>query len=485
MSGIHYMLLAWACRRDCLCLVAEICCLLRQNSHGHGNTRADLHPSLSQADGFSADIANMHIYHERLFDAMMHRLLRAALSPSDLCCTCVVGDLNDVPPEEGRLDMTTGALRFAPATPGSMTETLPEYVEVVPSGYTRRQYRDGEVSLLSRIDRVLCSLSTRALLQCRASTSTVRSIHDPHLPSDHAPVDLTLTAPRCRKGPRIPPAWVSRRPMFLERLDAVYASNGLNDLPAFEALATRTEVMHHLALDVARDAVLPGPTHVHHWRRHWLCAARAARAAWGRRDSADVARCVARIPDEGDLFLSADGTLQLAISDASLAERLGQANRAAVAEDLDRELGLAGCDAAKTVARARSSRRLASWSPSRRQLFSQVILDPDGEPAFSDDAAERLMFDHWGPVFSNESATDPAAVEWLLTHVQRWEGDLRLPEFDDFVRMVTRTSNTAPGPDGLSYSYWAVHPDNLRCLHSCLEALWRGTSRLPCLMLLR
>lgn len=318
---------------------------------------------------------------------------------------------------------------------------------------------------------MFCSLSTRALLQCRARSAIVRSIHDPHLPSDHAPVDLTLSAPCSRRGPRIPPTWVSEHPLFLERLRTAYAGRGWDHMPAFEALATRTEVMQQIALEVAKDATLPGPTHVHHWRRHWICA---ARAAWGRRDASEVTRCVARIPGDGDLFLRDDGTLQPAVSDAALAELLGQANRAAVSEDLDGDLGMADCEAAKTVARARASRRLASWSPSRRQLLSQVVLDPVGEPAATDEAAERLMLDHWGRVFSNNSATDPEAVAWLLSFVQKWEGDIRLPDYGDFVRMVTRTASSAPGPDGLSYASWAVQPDNLQCLYSCMEALWRG-----------
>lgn len=63
-------------------------------------------------DGLSLVIANVHIFHEGLSAAVMHRYLREALSSSDSCCTCVVGDFNDVAPEEGRLDMKTGALRF-------------------------------------------------------------------------------------------------------------------------------------------------------------------------------------------------------------------------------------------------------------------------------------------------------------------------------------------------------------------------------------
>lgn len=42
----------------------------------------------------------------------------------------------------------------------------------------------------------------------------VRSIFDEGLPSDHAPLEVTLSAPRARKGARIPPTWVVARPCF-------------------------------------------------------------------------------------------------------------------------------------------------------------------------------------------------------------------------------------------------------------------------------
>lgn len=169
-------------------------------------------------DGMQLDIVNAHIFHESMTASTMHRLLRASLSDASEVCTFVVGDMNDVAPDEGRLDVRLGALRFSLAGPESITETLHDYAEIVASGYTRRQSREGEISLLSRIDRVFCSLPTGALLRCRAGSAVLRSIFDLSVPSDHAPIALTLhDAPR-RKGPRVPPTWVSSHPMFATKL---------------------------------------------------------------------------------------------------------------------------------------------------------------------------------------------------------------------------------------------------------------------------
>lgn len=257
--------------------------------------------------------------------------------------------------------------------------------------------------------------------------------------------------------------------MFLERIDKIFSENCWASMAAFDELATRTEVMRQVALDIAREALVPGPSHVPHWRRHWLSA---ARAAWGRASVTDVLRCVARIPEDRSLFLHADGTLCGYVSEGALADRLSQENRAAVAEDLVRELAGAQGDEAKSAVKARAHRRLASWSPTRRRLVTQIVLDPDGNAAL--DEREDLMFEHWGPIFSADGPTDDDATRWLLEHVPRWAGEIALPDFDSFARMVHSTAASAPGPDVLSYAYWSTHSDNVKALYSCLEAIWSG-----------
>lgn len=375
--------------------------------------------------------------------------------------------MNDIAMDEGRLDVSSGALRFSPAGPDSIEEVLSEYAAVVPSAFTRRQHREGRISLLSRIDRIFCSLPTGVLRKLRATGANVRSIFDPTLPSDHSPIEFTLHATCRRRGARIPPSWVASHPLFISRLQDTYSSSEWFGMTAFDALSTRTDVMHIVALEVARQAREPGPSHRPDWVRHWIGA---ARTAWGRGRVDEVRDCLLRVPDASGLFLQDDGSLRPTVSDADLAERLGQANREAVVEDMAREVLRADGAEAKASIRARANRKLASWSPSRRRILTQVVVDADGNTAESAEAAEGLMFDDWGPIFSDDTPIDLAASEWL----QQWVGDIALPDLETFTRMVHRTASSALGPDVLSYAFWHSHPDNVKCLYTCLQAICDG-----------
>lgn len=65
-------------------------------------------------------------------------------------------------------------------------DAFPRFCEVIASGFSRRQHRDGEVSLLSRIGRIWTNLSTAILRLCNAQTHYASSPLDPRQLSDHA-----------------------------------------------------------------------------------------------------------------------------------------------------------------------------------------------------------------------------------------------------------------------------------------------------------
>lgn len=51
-------------------------------------------------DGMRLDVANVHVYHERLSEAAMLRLHASRLRPAHECMTIAIGDFNSAAPDE-------------------------------------------------------------------------------------------------------------------------------------------------------------------------------------------------------------------------------------------------------------------------------------------------------------------------------------------------------------------------------------------------
>lgn len=128
-------------------------------------------------------------------------------------------------PADGRLHAPIGGVRFPSAQAEGAATMLDMYVEVVASGYTRRQYRAGELDLVFWLDRVLVDMSAAWLLHHRTSSAVLRSVFEAALPSDHAPIEFSLSAPSRRNASRPLPRWVAAHPSVCHR-----GSLGLLDL---------------------------------------------------------------------------------------------------------------------------------------------------------------------------------------------------------------------------------------------------------------
>lgn len=107
------------------------------------------------------------------------------------------------------MHLPSGQIRFPPPRHDEASQALEYMAELVAGGYSRRQMRDGAIDLLSRIDRVFCSLDTTDLLALRAQTAYTRSVYDTRLSSDHAPLELVLHAPQRRRSSTAVPRWVA------------------------------------------------------------------------------------------------------------------------------------------------------------------------------------------------------------------------------------------------------------------------------------
>ena len=159
------------------------------------------------------------------------------------------------------------------------------------------------------------------------------------------------------------------------------------------------------------------------------------------------------------------------LATATIAEQLREA-QAEEAEGGEDGGGLPG------KARRRSlHRRLTARSPKRKRVKGLDILDDDGAPITDAEKATDEVHRHWSWFFARRPG-DPEARERLLGRAARFQGDLRPIPFADFCGIVTPRKDSAPGPDGIPFSAWAVPIAELHeCLYSCYLQMCGG--RLP------
>lgn len=161
------------------------------------------------------DIVNVHLVDApRLPPAAQLARLAGRLQSFDNCTTFMLGDFNFLTPGDGRLDLTTGAHTYDDSPVArAFHDLFPTYAELRAEGYSRRQFRDGHLQLLSRLDKAYTNMPTQDIMACHPSCAYTKSLADPHLESDHAPMALTFSRPRS-KGPFRVPRWVPDHPAY-------------------------------------------------------------------------------------------------------------------------------------------------------------------------------------------------------------------------------------------------------------------------------
>lgn len=131
-----------------------------------------------------------------IWDLLRTAQTRYAYRNRGVPVTVMIGDMNLVAAGEGRLQLRTGSVR-----PGRdngtacLEESFPDYAEIIADGYSRRQYRDGDLDVVSRIDRVQSNAHTSDLLSLRSSARYMTPIGDLGLPSDHSALEIRLSPP--------------------------------------------------------------------------------------------------------------------------------------------------------------------------------------------------------------------------------------------------------------------------------------------------
>lgn len=188
--------------------------------------------------------------------------------------------------------------------------------EVVVDGFSRRQLRDGEVQLLSKLDRFVTNAHSFHL-QATGCSSVLRSqVLDTSVPSGHVGVELRFSAPASGRSSAIPRSGLSP-PMFLHMVE--------------EALRAVLDVEAGVGKHVVRRASYHDGRHMPAWQAHSL---HSARTAWACRDEVRLRRAIDRLGDgsAGEMFLVADGGLRLIIAEETFATALVRATQQALSE---------------------------------------------------------------------------------------------------------------------------------------------------------
>lgn len=428
------------------------------------------------ADEYRLDVVGIHLVSTG-GESIPRQLARLAtrIDPLGRTSTIVIGDANFVDPTEGRLDTSSGTVV---ADRGELQkafdELFPSFCEVPAPGYSRRQFREGEVSLLARIDRVWLNLPTAMLRQCHAQSHYSSSPLDPLLPSDHAALLLRLQAPSQHTGGKRPiPRWVTEHEDFTaiahDMLGEVASSTG----DCWSKLRAASEAMRRAAKEVQRRAAAPGPHLAASWQAHRLTT---AHREWRRRNRQGVMKSVGELPDLLSLFVLADGGLRSELDVPAYVAAFQQLMLRATLEEMQLDLKRTDVDEKRRAIRARADRQLASWSPRNRRFASIVVLSAEGGRALGCDEAGAALQAHWAPVFEGSRGMDRALAAPFLDSVVPTQRYIAPLDYEHFCMCLRHCPHSAPGPDGVTYSAWSHSVERgANILFGCYAALTSGS----------
>jgi endonuclease/exonuclease/phosphatase family metal-dependent hydrolase len=371
----------------------------------------------------------------------------------------VIGDLNSI---------ARGDCRFYPATGDFKSSADPmediffeasgrHLVELAQEAYTRRGLEGGHFRVLSRIDRAFCNFDTLSLLDLGVKSGVEWPLASGHDPSDHVPIFVTLQAPPARPPQPSVPVWVARLPAFPATVQLM-----LDFLPAATSvhhqLSLVKEAFHSAAIELREISARLGATSVAE-KLYWsTLALRAFRRG-------DMAACRWHCSIVPELLLATDApeegiNLQVIIE---MVQAFSLTDLAVQVKEIEDDNDSPPEVKARQTAKLR--RLSEAWARTRRRLTLTSLLGPDGTPILDDGEATSALCEAWAPTFSNTSF-DSEGAERLLQHAAPplvlAPTSLDLAEFTD---MISRTGNSAAGPDGISYAAWRLAPA------SCTEAL--------------
>jgi hypothetical protein len=372
--------------------------------------------------------------------------------------TLLAGDFNFLHSDECRLHVDDSGAHET-TEQGKLAEYFEEafcsWTELHQPLPTRRQVHALRISSYSRLDRIYTNLPPQEVIDRQPYTAVLGTAHHPNNVSDHIPVGCRFGSGL--RGPariRAVPRWVTRHPSYAKYVSELLIIHQL-ECRGLAAVASLQKVLHAAARDVVSLGSGFGAD-CSYEKLHWSVAAlRAARC--GNRRLLELA-CKS-YPTLVPWFSLRDCRL---INEHAFHTHLGQlssANLDVQRAELENDPTIA--EFKKIGLRERLCRRASAWAPMRKKASTFTVLDSLLHPAVSAKAGGELLVAHWKSVFS-ERPCCPVAQATLLEHcVQGPFTATWLLEKDDFLQILQRARDSAPGPDGLPYSAWSNAPTHI------------------------
>jgi hypothetical protein len=365
----------------------------------------------------------------------------------------VIGDFNSIAQGDCRFYPATGSFR---SSNDQMEDIFYEMhgkhlVEFAQEAYTRRGLDDGHFRVLSRIDRAFSNIDTRSAIDLGVRSGVEWPLASGHDPSDHVPVFVSFHAPPTRPPQPTIPRWIAQLPAFHCTVQAM-----LEYLPPASSPHHRLEMvkaaLHTAASELRESSARIGATSVAEklfWFTMALRAHRRGDLAACRQHCAIVPELLLAIgpPPSGDIDFLVIVEMVQAFSLTDL-----------TAQVLEVEEDATAPPETKSRRTAKLRRLSEAWGRTRRRLSLTALLGRDGRPILDDNEATAALCEAWGPTFGNTNFDSDGARRLLRFAAPPLDFTPKPFILEEFTEMISRTGNSAAGPDGIAYAAWRCAP---------------------------
>jgi exonuclease III len=386
-------------------------------------------------------------------NAKSHLLYKlfGAVPPKHSTHTILAGDWNVVEADDPRFHPLDNKFIPDSSVHAKLLEAkLVGFTELHQPAYTRRQYAERAITVLSRIDRIYSSWHTCELLDRHPQTSTIGLVTVMSSPSDHVPVS-TCFSPPSSGPPEFPciPVWVTKHAEFPGAVGRMWECVKHLALGPMERLGLAKSILHSAAVITKRKAAEIGAASTAE-KLHWsLLAYRGARQ--GHDGERLVRRSAAAFPLLKDWLPNGkhSGNIE------PLAKLIADLSAAHYDEEI------AEVESDENTPRPKIRSRLtqlhilaATWRTHRRRISLAAVIDIHGVPQSCPEVAAELLENHWKPVFAEKTITAEAAV-LLMPFIQQVPPNLKwIVDREGFYEVMARPRDSAPGPDGIPFGAW-------------------------------
>ncbi|CAK0833933.1 unnamed protein product, partial [Prorocentrum cordatum] len=387
----------------------------------------------------------------------------------------LLGDFNSVACESDRFDATTGT--FTGTVVRDTFDTLPcleLLTELMQDDFTRKGVDAAGHLQYSRIDRIFTSLPSSLLsnLDVRVASPGLAALPRFDL-SDHTPVFFTWRQRSSSTRSPIIPSWVPRHPLWgivLDELRFAQTADKWGDEVEMKRL------FHKASSEVKRRAQ-------HHGARTseeklWWCLKFLRSVHNGCIQQAlSAAGVCSDLQDIPGNCCPSSWTHSVLSQVESFIQRLSQATAEERLQELEDTADLP--EFYKSRKRSGLIAWAAQFSPKRRRAGLRGLIDNKGLPITDNTVAHAAVADYWGPVFTAQPVDEQAGKIFLdkyAVQLPRLQWDI---SFDDFSKLLSGFTDSAPGPDGVPYGAWRHAPEWCqRVLYSALLS-WLAGAPLP------